>query len=175
LKLGLISTKNIREFLEKHLPYKNIEDLHFPFFATASSFIDGSQKIFDKGNLIEILIASSSIPVMFPPVFIEGVPYVDGGLSNNLPIEPLSDRKAETICIHVNPLKPFSPEEGVLEVLDRTLHLSFRKRVNESAENCHLLIEPNPLCKFGVFDLHKVEEIFEIGYSFTRALLEQGE
>jgi len=35
------------------------------------------------------LVASASIPVLFPPVFIDGRAHVDGGLSFNLPLEPV--------------------------------------------------------------------------------------
>ena len=39
------------------------------------------------------------IPVVFPAVSIDGVFHVDGGLSNNLPVEPFSDRKGEVVVM----------------------------------------------------------------------------
>ena len=103
-KMGLISMKHIKIFLLKNLRYKKFEDLPIPFYATATSFADGSQHIFNSGNLINAIIASSSIPVVFPPVVIHGIPYVDGGISNNLPIEPFNNNKKDIICIHENPV-----------------------------------------------------------------------
>ena len=170
-KFGLISMKKIRIFLQKNLRYKKFEDLPIPFYATATSFTDGCQHIFNRGNIIDAIIASSSIPVMFPPVVIHGMPYVDGGLSNNLPIEPFSDHKKDIICIHVNPIKSFNPGESVFDVMDRAMHLSFREKVDRSSDGCFLFIEPKELEGYGLFDIERIREIFDIGYDFTRKLL----
>jgi NTE family protein len=172
-KMGLISMKNMKIFLQKNLRHKKFEDLPIPFYATATSFTDGSQHIFHSGNIIEAIIASSSIPVIFPPVIIKGMPFVDGGLSNNLPVEPFSEHIKDVVCIHVNPIKSFKPGEGVFDVLDRSIHLSFREKVNQSATGCYLFIEPRGLDSYGLFDIQKIREIFEVGYDFTRKLLKK--
>jgi len=171
-KLGLISMKKIRIFLQKNLRYKKFEDLPIPFYATATSFTDGSQYIFSRGNMINAIIASSSIPVVFPPIVIHGMPFVDGGLSNNLPVEPFSDNKKDIVCIHVNPIKSFKRGESVFNVMDRAIHLSFREKVNRSSVGCFLFIEPKELEGYGLFDIHKIREIFDIGYDFTKKLLQ---
>ncbi len=170
-KMGLISMKNIRIFLQENLRYKKFEDLPIPFYATATSFTDGSQHIFDHGNIIDAIIASSSIPVVFPPVVIQGKPFVDGGLSNNLPIEPFDGNKKDIVCIHVNPIKSFKPGENVFEVMDRAIHLSFREKVTRSADGCFLFIEPKELDRYGLFDIQKIQEIYDVGYGFTLKLL----
>lgn len=171
-KPGLMSMKNIREFLQKNLRHTKFEDLSIPFYVTATNFIDGSQTIFQKGDVIDTVIASSSIPVLFPPVFINHIPYVDGGLSNNLPIEPFINKREEIISIYVNPIKAFNPKESTMEMLDRAVHLGFRKMVSYSSADCFLYIEPEELSRYGLFDFHKLSEIFEIGYQFTTELLQ---
>lgn len=170
-RLGLISMKKIRIFLQNNLRYKKFEDLPIPFYATATNFTDGSQHIFNRGNIIDAIIASSSIPVMFPPVVIHGLPFVDGGLSNNLPVEPFSLHKKDIVCIHVNPIRSFKPGESVFDIMDRSIHLSFREKVNRSAEGCLLFIEPKELDEYGLFDIQKIREIFDIGFGFTKKLL----
>lgn len=170
-KPGLISMKNIREFLQKNLRHTTFEELSIPFYVTATNFIDGRQTIFHEGDIIDKIIAASSIPVLFPPVPIDNIPYVDGGLSNNLPVEPFSDKKNEIISIYANPIKAFNPKESTMEMLDRAVHLSFRKIVSHSSTGCYLYIEPEELSSFGLFDIHKLPAIFEIGYRFTKELL----
>jgi len=174
-KMGLVSMKNISAFIQKNLRHTKIEDLRIPFYATATNFVNGRQKIFDHGNIIDALIASSSIPVLFPPMLIEGIPFVDGGLSNNFPVEPFSNNKNEIIGIYVNPIKLFKSDESVIEVMDRAIQLSFREMVSRSSAGCFLFIEPDDLSKYGLFDIHKIAEIFEIGYSFTKELLKNSE
>jgi NTE family protein len=170
-KLGLISHKDIREFLEKNLRYTEFDKLPIPLHVTATSFVDGRQKIFAQGNVVDAVMAASSIPVLFPPTFIDDVPYVDGGLSNNLPVEPFADQKHNVVSIYVNPLKLFKLDTGVLELMDRSLHLSFREMVSRSAKDCFMYIEPEDLHKFGLFDINKMEEIFKIGYTYTKSMV----
>jgi NTE family protein len=171
-KSGLISMKNMRAFLQKNLRHTRFEELTMPLYVTATNFVNGSQKIFDKGDIIDAIIASSSIPILFPPVYIDGIPYVDGGMSNNLPVEPFSNKKSEVVCSYVNPVKEYTQNEGVMEVMDRAIHLSFRGIVDRSAEGCFLYIEPKNLCGYDLFDINKVAEIFNAGYTFTKVLLQ---
>lgn len=173
-KPGLISMKNIREFLKRNLRHTKFEELSIPLYVTATNFIDGSQTIFHTGDIIDKVIAACSIPVLFPPVLINDIAYVDGGLSNNLPVEPFGKKKDDIVCVYVNPTKLFNPKEGMMEVLDRAIHLSFWKTVNSSAAGCFLYIEPKELNQFGLFDIHKLPEIFDIGYHFTTDLLKKG-
>ncbi|HEY4967423.1 MAG TPA: patatin-like phospholipase family protein [Puia sp.] len=170
-KMGMVSMKNIASFLKKNMRYKNIEDLPVPFYVTATNFINGRQTVFDKGDIVEIITAASSIPILFPPVFIEGIPFVDGGVSNNLPIEPFINKKDEVISIYVNPIKLFSPEEKPMELMDRTLHLIHREMTGRAAEGCFLYLEPSELKGFGLFDIPRIPDIFEVGYRYTKELL----
>ncbi len=170
-KMGMVSMKNIAAFLKKNMRYKNVEDLPIPFYATATNFINGLQTSFNKGDIVECITAASSIPILFPPVFIDGIPFVDGGLSNNLPIEPFINKKEEVISIYVNPLKLFSPEDKLMEIMDRTLHLIHREMIGRAAAGSSLFIEPAELHTFGLFDIRKIPDIFETGYRFTKELL----
>ena len=172
-KMGLVSLKKIESFLEKNLRYTLIEALPIPLFVSATNFKDGSQVIFDKGNLVSAIIAASSIPGIFPPKIIEGIPYVDGGLSNNLPIEPFAENKKDIISIYVNPVKAFHENMGVLEATDRALHLSFSATVRRAAANNWLYIEPQGLADFGLFELSKLQEIFTIGYQTTQEMIKK--
>jgi NTE family protein len=170
--MGLASMKKIREFLLKNLRCKSFEDLHFPLYIAATNFVNGRQHIFSKGNLIDPLVASMSVPALFPPVVIGDIPYVDGGLSSNLPVEPFCNGREKLICVYVNPQKEYAPQAHMLEVLDRTWHLSFREMVNRSAEGCYLYIEPPNLCKYGMFDISRMVEIFDVGYQYTSEYLD---
>lgn len=166
LRMGLISFNKVGEYIKKNLRYHKFEELEIPLYITATSFIDGTQKIFDKGDIMEALTASCAIPAIFPAVEINGIPYVDGGLFNNLPVEPFFNQKKDIICIHVNPIRDLSEKRGLWEIVDRSFHLSFVEKVRRSAHGCFMYIEPKELIDYNLFELSKASEIIDIGYNY---------
>lgn len=166
------ASRRIAAFLARHLRHRHFEDLAVPLFVSATDFERGGQRIFSTGEIIPALMAACAIPVLFPPVKVDGTSYVDGGLSNNLPVEPFLDRKAEVVGVYVNPLPPFVPDRrSVLRTMDRAWHLNFREMVTRSAQGCHLFIEPPGLARFGMFEVGKVNEIHRVGYEYVKELL----
>jgi NTE family protein len=168
---GLLSLKKVEDVLKQTLRNKTFESLNIPLHITATNFINGNQMVFSKGPLIPAILAASSVPMLFPPVNIEGVEYVDGGLSGNLPVEPLMNQYKNIIGVHVNPLTPYNPAEGFLANLERTLHLALRESVLKNKALCSYFVEPLELGKFGMFEFGKLESIYETGLGFTRELL----
>lgn len=166
-----LTQRSIGDLLEAHLGARTFEELRIPFHVSATDFISGNQRIFSSGPLVPALLAASAVPVVFPAVLIDEVPYVDGGLSNNLPIEPFADRRAETIAVYVNPLPPWTGRRRVAATIDRVFHLSFRPMVDRSATGCRLYIEPPELARFGMFDLRHLAEIERVGYAYAKGLL----
>lgn len=85
----LLKLEKVIHFLSIHLPVDDFSSLHTPLVIVATDMKKGRIKYFKKVELCKLLIASCSIPVVFSPVKIKGVAYVDRGLLNNLPIETL--------------------------------------------------------------------------------------
>ncbi len=171
LRGEMLSQRRIGEFLETFLPVKTFEELRLPMFVSATDLAKGGQRIFSSGPLVPALLAASAVPVIFPPVVIDGTPYVDGGLSNNLPIAPFLDRRAETVAVYVNPLPQWTGRRSVRGTIDRVFHLSFREMVARSAQGCRWYLEPPELSRFGMFDLSHSGEIMRIGYEYAKEML----
>lgn len=168
---NLITLNKMGDFMRKHLRHQRIESMPIPFFPTATNFLDGSQHIFRRGDVVEAALAASSIPAIFEPRVIDQTPFVDGGLCNNLPVEPFESHRQEIIAVHVNPIAPFDPKSSMARTIDRAFHLSFIHTIRKSAEGCQLFIEPSGLYPYGLFDVHKFPEIYDVGYQYTRQLL----
>lgn len=171
LRTGVITLQKFGDFMRKNLRHKRLEDLPIPLFVTATNFIDGSQKIFSSGDIVDAVTAASSIPGLFSATTIDGIPYVDGGLCNNLPIEPFADCKEQVIAVHVNPIAPFSASTSMTQLLDRTFHISFVHMIRQSAAGCHLFVEPPELHQFALFDVPKLDAVYEVGYNYTKTLM----
>ena len=168
---ALASTR-IRDFLGQALRHRHFEELRIPLFVSATNLEKGGQHVIASGELLPALMASCAIPLVFPPVMVNGVYHVDGGLSNNLPVEPFIDRLDRVVAVHVNPLPAFDPSKrGVVRTMVRIWHLNFREMVMRSAQGCHLFIEPPGLARFNMFEIGKAQAIEEIGYGWAWHML----
>lgn len=68
----------LRKHLEVTFGETRIEEAATPHFVAATNLLDGHERVFDRGRLVEVLMASCAVPGLFPPVEIDGTPYVDG-------------------------------------------------------------------------------------------------
>lgn len=169
--LGL-SLHFLEAFLQRYLRHTDFEHLHIPLFVCATDFTNGQLKVFDRGPIIPAVLAASAIPIIFPPVYIDGKPYVDGGLSSNLPVEPFLDRYAPIVGVHVNPLPEYDPSKrSFIRNLERTLNFAIRGVVHRNMMHCQWFIEPPGLSQYGLFDTHKFDEIYQIGFRYARTYI----
>lgn len=106
-KAGLIDGKKVTQLLQKHIPQSKIEELSLPFAAVATDIVTGQEVILDKGNIIEAIRASISIPGIFTPVKIGGQILVDGGVVNPVPVSVVQNMGAEVvIAVNLIPALP---------------------------------------------------------------------
>jgi NTE family protein len=169
---SLLSLQPLRDFLNKYLLHKKIEDFVIPMFITATNLLDGSQKVFDKGEAISAILAACSIPFIFPSVTIDDVPYVDGGVTNNLPLEPLLiNRYSNIIGSHANPLPEYDSKMPITENLDRMMHMVIRQNVVHNIEHLALFIEPPSLSKYSLFEEKNKQTIYTEAYEYTQQYL----
>ena len=99
---GLLSVDKLGKILNQHLP-ADFDSLNLPLLVAATDINAGETRYFQSGNLTQAIMASSCIPVVFSPVEIDGTLYVDGGLLNNLPAEPIREQVTRLIGISCNP------------------------------------------------------------------------
>ncbi len=170
--MGLLKITGIKEVLEKYLKVKTFEELNTSLYVACTNLNSGEVEYFNKGDLIEKVIASSSIPVLFIPSKMNGAIYADGGILDNLPVRPVRDKCKKIIGVHVNYTGAEDEIDSIVKIAERSFHLSTSARIMEVAKECDLFIEPEGLKKYGLLDVSKGREMFEIGYKATRKMLE---
>ena len=82
------------------LPVNGIRDfakLPIPFFCIATDIETGESLVLDKGRLAEAVTASSALPSLFQPVTIGDRILIDGGVTNNFPVEELRAKGIDII------------------------------------------------------------------------------
>jgi len=91
LPKGVLAGVSIEAFFrvlaEPAMGVSNFKDLPIPFEAMATNIENGDLVILNHGNVAQAMRASMSVPGALAPVEIDGKLLVDGGISNNLPID----------------------------------------------------------------------------------------
>ena len=170
---GFLSIDKVAKILKKHIKAKTFEELEKPLIVTASNLNDGIVEYFSSGEVIDKVIASASIPVLFKPQIINGKTFVDGGVFDNLPIHPIRDKCDKLIGSHINPVGKQEKLDSILQIAERTFHLAVGASLSEKHKKCDLFIEPEILRDYGILSISKGSEIFEIGYKATLEVLEK--
>jgi NTE family protein len=169
-KQGLFSMNGFEKIYSKYFPNNSFSDLQIPLFVAATDILKGETVYFSSGNLSRSLLASSCIPVVFQPVDYQETFYVDGGILNNFPIEPLLETCDTIIGVHVNSIQPEIDEIHMNNIIDRSVHLALSNSVRNKITQCKLFIEPPGMSRFSIFDMKKAKEIFEFGYNYCLTL-----
>ncbi len=77
--------------------FSKFDDLPIPFRAVAADLATGETVVIDKGSLALAARASMSVPGFFTPVEIDGRMLVDGGVTNNFPVDVAFDMGADLL------------------------------------------------------------------------------
>jgi NTE family protein len=168
---GLLQISGVTKLLETHLRAKVFEELKTPLFAAATDINNGNAVYFSKGNLLDPVIASASIPVLFKPVIINNICYVDGGVLDNFPLKPIENICNYLIGSYVNPVGYEKKLSNLIQIAERSFMLSMSKEADEKWKKFDLYIAPLELRKFGILDPEKAEAVFKIGYKATKEKL----
>jgi NTE family protein len=83
---GLVDPRPLRRLLERCLPYERIEDAPWPLAVVGTEVETGREVLLTRGSVVDAVMASASIPAVFPPVALDGHVLMDGGVVNNTPI-----------------------------------------------------------------------------------------
>jgi len=165
--LGLINIEHTADLLKEYFPDNRIESLKIPMTITATNFSEGKLVYFTKGPLIRAIQASCCIPGIFKPIMIDGEMYVDGGILNNFPVEPLLDTCDFIIGSSCNHLKPVQSITHITSLMKRAGVMSINKDMEQKAAFCNVLIEPKGMGEISTFDMKKAETIYWLAYEET--------
>ena len=104
------------------------------------------------------------MPIIFSPVEIEGVHYVDGGLFRNFPVSTIRDECERVIGVNVSPLVPHRYKQTLFHIAERSYHYMFQANTLEDRELGDVRIEAKEFGLYKTFDLENIELISQIGY-----------
>jgi len=161
---GLISILNVRSILQKYIPHNSFEKLKTQ--VTIASVDLGESKLvyFTEGELDIAVLASCCLPGLFRPIIIDDHMYVDGGILNNFPVDPLVGNCDLIIGSSCNHLPIVTEIKSFGGMIDRAAMIAINSSLNAHKILCDVVIEPHGLGSFGIFDTDAADEIYAIGY-----------
>jgi NTE family protein len=115
-----VQLENVLRRLTKLSGYHRFDRLPIPFRAVATDLVSGKAVIFDRGDLINAMRASMSVPGVVAPAEFNDMMLVDGMLTSNLPIEIARKAFNPDIIIAVNVGTPLLKREDLTTILGVT-------------------------------------------------------
>ena len=172
-RAGLFQISGIIEILKKNLRARSFSELKIPMFVCATDLNNGKAVYFSDGELMNPIIASASIPVLFNPVIIGNIHYVDGGVLDNLPVKPVENICTALVGSFVNPTGYENNFSSLLQIAERTFMLNISREVAIKSGKFDLFVAPSALHNYKILDPEKAQEVYEIGYNETIKLLKE--
>ncbi|WP_300011627.1 patatin-like phospholipase family protein [Pseudonocardia sp.] len=80
------SSGPLRRAVTEVLGERRIEDLPVRFACCAAGIEDASEHWFERGPVVDAVLASAAVPGLLPPAVVEGRHYLDGGLVDSIPL-----------------------------------------------------------------------------------------
>ncbi len=173
-KPGFIDSRKFENDLKLYFPDDAFNALDIPLTITATEIESGNLKIFNSGELICPVLASSAFPGVFTPIEIDGTYYFDGGVIDDFPVEFLDKDCDFIIGSYANPLSEMTVDslKYSYQVLNRAYEINLHHHVHNKFNSCDVFICPQELSAYGTFSMRSAKKIFEIGYTEAKKQLE---
>jgi NTE family protein len=155
--------------------YQRFDDLPIPFRAVATDLVTGHLVVFGEGDLATVMRASMSVPGFIAPTEIGDMLLIDGGLTNNLPVNIAREMRADVI-IAVNLGTPLLKREQLGSIVGVSAQMIFiltEQNVHASIATLgerDVLIEPE-LGDYSFGDFDNMAKTLPIGEAAARKKL----
>jgi NTE family protein len=164
----LLSTEKMELYLKKSMGNARFEDLRIPFACVATDLRTGERIILREGEVAPAARASATVPGLFDPVEYRHRLLVDGGLSDNIPIDVAKLLGADfIIAVPVSGDISVHDVSNVFKVLMQAIYIQGRQLDIDKLKEADFVIAPD-VKEVTVADLSKSKECIESGMVAAR-------
>ena len=155
-------------------PYFDLPDfdaLPTPFRTVAVDLLSAQPVVLRRGSLADALRATMSLPLVFPPVEVDGRVLVDGGALNNVPADVVKAMGADRV-VAIDVLDAADPKGipfTVFGVPDATIDAMMRAATKRTLEAANIIVHV-PLRPSQSFDFRKAKDLIDAGYKAAEAM-----
>lgn len=182
---SLYQGEPLREHLGSILPVEDWSELQFPVQVNTVDLGTGETEWFGPGartdvSPLDAVLASASLPVLYPPVEIDGRFLVDGGVGDALPLHRAAELGASGVVgVDVGSTRiadgPATVERGMVAIHQRVFSLMAGRRRRATIEGWSAppLIYVRPrLAGYAGFEFDSVSYFLDEGYRAAKEALE---
>jgi len=176
IRSGFIKGEKFQKFMESHLKVSRFEELKIPLKIVATDYWKKEAVVFEKGDLIQPIKASYSLPRLFSPVKIKNRILIDGGAVNPLPFDLIMDKCDITIAIDVTAFK--AQNESEIPPTFDSVFTTYQTMQNSIIKERLKFLRPDiyirpEIYDVRVFDFVKADSIFKQAQSAKEELKRQ--
>lgn len=142
-KRGCIKGQALQDFINRNVGGLPMEKLNRTFAAVATNLRNGEMTVFRSGNTGMAVRASSSVPVFFEPVTINGQDYVDGGLVAPVPSSVARSLGADfVIAVDISDRPQDRSTAGITDILWQTFSIYGQTINRHEQSSADIVIRP---------------------------------
>lgn len=135
----------LKELLNNVSDVTDFSKLPIPFMCIGTNLETGKMEIFEKGDLIKSIMASSAYPGLLDPVKIGDSLYIDGAMTVNYPSKPLKDKGIDFV-IGVDLSQPLATREelnSAVAILNQVIDYANVKETENQYKYTDINIKPD--------------------------------
>ncbi|WP_309642228.1 patatin-like phospholipase family protein [Flavobacterium sp.] len=153
---------------------RDFNQLPIPFLCMATDIETGEEVLLNKGYLAEAMLASGAFPTLFSPVEINGRLLVDGGVTNNFPVDEIKKMGADIIIgVDVqDDLKDRKSLKDATKILVQISNLQMIEKMKEKRKQTDIYIKPD-ISDYSVISFDDGQEIIKKGEEAAFAMYEK--
>ncbi len=178
--LSAYSDHGLRSVIARWMRVRDFSDCTVPFWAVATALHTGLEQWFDRGDIVQALLASTALPGFLPPVRIGDEDYIDGGVVNNVPVSKayeLGAKRIYVLDVGLNDREqraPKRPYDVLMQAVSIARAHRFRAEMNAVPDGVELVrmptVDPGKL-RFD--DFSRSAELIERSYRVSSAFLDR--
>ena len=173
---GVVQGQNmlriLRETTGNLSPLDSFDHLAIPYRSVATDIIELEEVIIDHGHLVDAMMASMSVPGVLPPYEVDGRMLVDGGVTNNMPVDVARAMGAD-IVIAVDISTNYKDKDDFktfLAAADQLSNYLVRRSTQEQAATLtkgDVFLRPN-VGQMKTTEFDKMPSAYQAGYQAAR-------
>lgn len=171
---GLSSNAKLREFAEVACPAERLENFPVPTEVVTCNLTTGCVNYHQTGPAVDLIVASCSMPGVFPPVPIDGERHVDGGVLDLLPWRRAGEDHTLVLDCRGGRRGGFADGGTALSVLLNSFALARHHRAYEGLESAgNVRLVPGPELGKDT-SLRHASNVIDESYKITKDFLDSG-